>query len=167
MGTQLGSPHWPGTPLPPPHDSGGVQVPHWTRLPQPSPAGPHVIPCDAHVIGVQTKPPSDSPHWPGTPPPPHVSGVVQLPQLSDPPQPLPAGPHMMFCEAQVIGVHVGMPHWPGTPPPPHVCGETQVPQLSEPPQPSPAGPHAMFCDAHVSGVQPPPHWFGVPPPPHV
>jgi len=35
---------------------------------------------------------------------------MQVPQLSEPPQPSPAGPHVMFCEAQVIGVQVGMPH---------------------------------------------------------
>jgi hypothetical protein len=27
------------------------------------------------------------------------------------PQPSPAGPHMMFCCAQVFGVHDGAPHW--------------------------------------------------------
>jgi hypothetical protein len=45
----------------------------------------------AHVRGVQ---PVTPPHWPETPPPPHVSGGVHVPQLAmTPPQPSPAGPH--------------------------------------------------------------------------
>ena len=75
-----GYPHWPGTP-PPPQVCGDVQVPQLSRLPQPSPAGPQVMLCAAHVCAWQP-PPSGQPHWPETPPPPHVCGGVQLPQLS-------------------------------------------------------------------------------------
>src|SRR5262245_15176486 len=41
-----------------------------------------------------------------TPPPPHVCGAVQEPQLSVPPQPLAIEPQFLPCAAQVVGVHV-------------------------------------------------------------
>jgi hypothetical protein len=60
-------------------------------LPQPSPAGPHVIFWSAQVSGTQGLVP---PHFPAIPPPPHVCGGVQVPQLvMTPPHPLLAGPH--------------------------------------------------------------------------
>jgi hypothetical protein len=77
--------------------------------------------CDAHVTGTHVFIP---PHWPGTPPPPQVWGVGQVPQLARTfPQPSPAGPQSMFCSAHVSGTQVlpgGEPHTPGVPPPPHV-----------------------------------------------
>lgn len=51
-----GEPHCPET-LPPPQVAGAVHVPHCSRLPQPSPAGPQVMFCCAQVSGVQTPPP--------------------------------------------------------------------------------------------------------------
>jgi hypothetical protein len=74
-------------------------------LPQPSPAGPQAMFCCAQVRPVQLPPP----HWPGTPPPPHVCGGVQLPHCSEPPQPSPAGPQLMFCCWHVSVVQVGVP----------------------------------------------------------
>jgi hypothetical protein len=64
-----------------------------TMLPQPSLAVPHWMPWAAHDLGAQV-PASGAPHWPGTPPPPHVCGGVHVPQLGMRfPQPSPAGPH--------------------------------------------------------------------------
>ena len=40
-----------------------------------------------------------------TPPPPHVCGAVQEPQLSVPPQPSAIEPQFFPCAAQVVGVH--------------------------------------------------------------
>jgi hypothetical protein len=48
----VGAPHTLGVP-PPPHVSGETHVPHWIRLPQPSPAGPHVKPCWAQLSELQ------------------------------------------------------------------------------------------------------------------
>jgi hypothetical protein len=65
-------PHCPGTP-PPPHVCGGVHVPQLAIvLPQPSPAGPQVRFCWAHVSPAQDPPPSTegAPQTPGMPPPP-------------------------------------------------------------------------------------------------
>jgi hypothetical protein len=68
-----------------------------------------------------------------------------MPHCCNPPQPLPAGPQLMFCDAHEMGLQLGAPQWPGMPPPPHVCGATHGPQSSNPPHPLPAGPHVMFC----------------------
>src|SRR5258708_39393945 len=94
IGVQLPPPHTPGV-LPPPHVSGKPHVPQLEmRLPQPSPAGPQLYPCCAHVSGMQ---PFMPPHWPGTPPPPHVCGGVHVPQLAMmPPPPSLAGPHLLL-----------------------------------------------------------------------
>jgi hypothetical protein len=91
-----------------------VQTPHEAiSLPQPSPAGPQKMFCCAHVSGWHV-PASGKPHWPGVPPPPHVSGGVQLPQLGiSLPQPSPAGPQVMFWLWQVFATQVppsGAPH---------------------------------------------------------
>jgi hypothetical protein len=52
-GTQFEEvPHLPGPP--PPQVWFDGQVPHWSRLPQPSPVGPHCTPCAAHVVGVHS-----------------------------------------------------------------------------------------------------------------
>ena len=55
------------------------------------------MPWARHVSGVQL----GAPHLPGVPPPPQVCPLGQLPQSSVPPQPSPAGPHLMPCAAQV------------------------------------------------------------------
>jgi hypothetical protein len=39
-----------------------------------------VIPCVAQEVGAHVAA-SGYPHWPGTPPPPHVCGETQVPQL--------------------------------------------------------------------------------------
>jgi hypothetical protein len=52
------------------------------RLPQPSETWPHVAPACAQVRGVQAPPLPLPPHVNNVPPPPHVSGEVQLPQSS-------------------------------------------------------------------------------------
>jgi len=90
---------------PPPHVAGdvhGLQKTVW--LPHPLFCSPHVVEGKAEqVSGVQ--PASGKPHWPRVPPPPQVSGDVQTPQLSVPPQPSPAGPQLYPSLAQVVGVH--------------------------------------------------------------
>jgi hypothetical protein len=107
------------------------------------------------------------PHRPAVPPPPQVSGDVQSPQGTVPPQPF--GAVLQFCPAghacaAVSGVQphtlgmLGVPPW-------HVCGDMHVPQVIVPPQPFGTVPqflppeHAADID---TGVQP--HTFGVPPP---
>jgi len=86
-------PHWPETP-PPPHVCGGVQVPQLaTTLPHPSLAGPQVM-LDGHGCGVHM-PDGGVPHWPETPPPPHVCGGVQGVQSAvSPPHPSLCWPHV-------------------------------------------------------------------------
>src|ERR1700685_2361058 len=71
-------------------------------FPQPSPDGPHARFSSAHVSGWHA-PPSGSPHWPRTPPPPHVSGLTHVPQLIWLPHPSPAMPHDNPCAAHVNG----------------------------------------------------------------
>jgi hypothetical protein len=87
-----------------------------------------------------------------TPPPPHVSGAVQLPQLTvRPPHPSDCAPHVPGKSAHVFGVHRGgpPPHTLGVPPPPHVAGAVHVPQLGvSPPHPSLCTPHDPGYDAH-------------------
>jgi hypothetical protein len=63
------------------------------------------------------------------------------------PQPSAAGPHWMFCAAQVVGVHPVPTHIPDTQSKPHGHG----PQLMMPPHWSLASPHWMPCSAQVSG----------------
>jgi hypothetical protein len=131
-----------------------VHVPQLSESPQPSPAGPQLIFCEAQVSGTQSppsKPPSGGmkpvPHTPGLPPPPHFKGDAHVPQEAiNPPQPSPAGPQLKPMSAQVFGLHVGalVPHVEGVPPPPHVAGDVHEPQSSDPPQPSPAGPQLIF-----------------------
>ncbi len=76
------------------------------------------------MVGVQ-------PQTLAVPPPPHVCGAAQVPQLSVPPQPFGMDPQFLFCAAHVVGVQ---PQTFGVPPPPQVCGATHRPQLSVPPQ---------------------------------
>ncbi|HXC53106.1 MAG TPA: hypothetical protein VN634_19620 [Candidatus Limnocylindrales bacterium] len=58
-----------------------------TVPPQPFAIVPQVAPTSSHVSGVQ-------PQTFGVPPPPHVSGTAQLPQLRRPPQPLEIVPQV-------------------------------------------------------------------------
>jgi hypothetical protein len=44
----------------------------------------------------------------GVPPPPQVSGAVQLPQSITPPQPSPIGPHVAFADAHVTRPQVAL-----------------------------------------------------------
>jgi hypothetical protein len=60
----------------PPHVLVPLQVPHSSVPPQPSAIVPQLAPASAQVVGVQT------PHSFGMPPPPHVSGVEQVPHWS-------------------------------------------------------------------------------------
>src|SRR5206468_2232718 len=137
--------------------------------PQPSPAGPQPMPTWAQVLGTQPAPPSGSvpvPVPPQTldwPPPPQLCGVVQVPQLSNPPQPSATGPQLAppsIASAQLFGTQPATPpHTLGVPPPPQVSGAKQVPQSIELPQPSPAGPQLKPKSAQVFGTQvlvPPP-----------
>jgi hypothetical protein len=122
-------------------------LPQSTVPPQPSGAIPHVAPIALHataaVAGTQAAMP---PHLKWVPPPPQVSGAVQVPQLRVPPQPSPISPQLALTMAQVRGVHVPAPdpHLNGVPPPPQVSGAVQLPQLTVPPQPSDAMPHVAL-----------------------
>ena len=80
------------------------------------------------------------------PAPPHVCGLVQLPQLSVPPQPSPMLPQFFPWAAQLVGVH---PQTFEVPAPPHVCGLVQLPQLSEPVHPSEMVPQFLPWAKHV------------------
>jgi hypothetical protein len=136
-GTQHVPPHWPAFP-PPPQISQPGQVPQVAMVP-PQPSGmavPHEKPRLEHVWGVHA-PASTAPHVPGVPPPPQVSGGVQVPQFAVlPPQPSGYGPPQVNPRLpQVSGTHGVPPQVPATPPPPQVSGAVQVPQTAVmPPQ---------------------------------
>lgn len=103
------------------------------------------------------------PHSFAVPPPPQVSGAVQSPQLSVPPQPSEMVPQFFPAGHAVSGVQ---PQTPAVPPPPQVFGAVQVPQFTRTPQSSVNVPQLNPSVPHVSvGVQP--QTFAVPPPPHV
>jgi hypothetical protein len=146
---QLVAPHWFGVP-PPPQIAPPVHLlaPQSTTPPQPSATSPHSLaPQSAGVLGVQVPPPGPpEPHTLGVPPPPHVCGEVQLPQLTVTlPQPSGCGPHFPRKSAHVFGVQVPPPataHLLG-PPPPQNSGATQPPQLIVLPQPSLWRPQSM------------------------
>src|SRR5256885_6275537 len=93
------------------------------------------------------------PHWPGTPPPPHVAGALQLPQFKIPLQPSPAGPQVRLCCAQVSGTQLDA-HFPATPPPPQLCPAGQVPQGMVCPHPSAMVPQLFPCAMQVVGTHP-------------
>ena len=120
------------------------QGPQSSVPPQPSAIIPQVAPAAAQVVGVQ-------PQTFGVPPPPQVSGAVQVPQLTVPPQPSDTEPQLSPAGHIVLGVQ---PHTLAVPPPPHVCGAVQVPQVSMSPQ-SPSGiiPQVAPCAVQVVGVQ--------------
>ncbi len=90
-----------------------------------------------------------------------MSGAVQVPQSSVPPQPSGMLPQSVPCAAHVVGVQ----HTFGVPPPPQTAGAGQVPQFKVPPQLSGMPPQLAPCAAHVVRVQP--HTFAVPPPPQM
>lgn len=104
------------------------------------------------------------PHWPDTPPPPHVWPFWQLPHWSSPPHPSAIAPHETPLAAHVVGVQFGVTHW--------FCEQSWfdahgLPQSRTLPHPSDAGPHWRFMLAHVFGEQlAAPHTFAEPPPPH-
>jgi hypothetical protein len=107
--------------------------------PQPSPVWPHSIPWFAQVSGAQL----GAPHLFAMPPPPHVSGATQVPQLRRLPQPSGMLPQSALRAAHVVAVQIPPPpHLLATPPPPQVWGATHWPQSSVcPPQPSLCLPH--------------------------
>jgi hypothetical protein len=86
------------------------------------------------------------------PPPPQVSGAVQVPQSIMAPQPLFCMPQEALSCWQVKGTQGPVPHL-FAPPPPQYAGAVQLPQSTTPLHPSACNPHmAPICE-HVSGVQ--------------
>jgi hypothetical protein len=141
------------TQLPPMHDAPLAHVPQFAvRPPQPSAWTPQVAPSDPQVAGVQL----GAPHLPGVPPPPQLSGGVQLPQSTSPPHPFPVLPHVMVG-GQACGTHAfasPSPQVLGTPPPPHVVPAAHVPHDAiVPPHPSPVGPQVTL-GGHGCFLQP-------------
>jgi hypothetical protein len=63
------------------------QVGQTSTPPHPSGSVPHFAPAESHVFGLH-------PQWLATPAPPHVSGIMQLPQLSVVPHPSDAVPQL-------------------------------------------------------------------------
>jgi hypothetical protein len=163
-------PHTFGTP-PQPQQLPPLHVPQLAvRPPQPSLAKPQLAPTWAHVFGTQVG--GAPPHTLGNPPPPQISGGVQVPQLAvRPPQPSLTGPQFAPTSAQVFLAHGGtlLPHTLGLPPPPQYSPATvHAPQSTSAPQPSATGPQLNPIWAQVFGVQlTPPQTFGTPPPPQV
>src|SRR6185437_10614386 len=102
------------------------------------------------------------------PPPPHVSPVAQVPQLSMPPQPSEIVPQLSGVGHLVSGVQLA-PQTLAVPPPPHVSPVGHVPpQTTMPPQLSEIVPQLSPAGQVVSGVQVlPPQAPAVPPPPQV
>ena len=70
---------------------------------------------------------------------------MQVPQLSEPPQPSGALPQFFPSEAQVPGVQ---PQTLLAPPPPHEFGAEQMPQLMPAPQPLETAPQSLPWAAH-------------------
>jgi len=77
-----------------------VHVPQLTKPPQPSGIVPQLRPAGHDVSGWQW------PHRPETPPPPQVSGAVQVPQSINPPQPFGAVPQFWPAGHAVPGVQL-------------------------------------------------------------
>ena len=86
----------------------------------------------------------------GVPPPPQISGDVQVPHAIHAPQPSGTAPQFLPCAAHVVGVHG--PHTFGTPPAPQLCGSVQLPQVIVLPQPSEIVPQFLPSDSHVIGA---------------
>jgi hypothetical protein len=157
-------PHMPGPP--PPHVAGDMHVPQESMLPQPSPAGPQLMFCCAHVLGTHAGgPASPAPHM-LKPPPPQTAGAMQVPQSRVLPHPSEFIPQFQFSPTHVFGTHAGGPASPPSvdgaivphtlkPPPPHVSGDMHVPQLMTLPHPSVFIPQLKPSWAHVFGLQVP------------
>jgi hypothetical protein len=154
-----------------------LQVQLWppleTRVPSKYPLQ---FPCAYAVTHVGALPPQTF----AVPPPPHVCGVVHVPQLVTvriEPQLSAAVTLPQFLPRRVQNAvfdSAAQPHTLVVPPPPHVCGVVHVPQLVTvriTPQLSAAVTLPQFLPAReqkaafVSPAQP--HTFVVPPPPHV
>jgi hypothetical protein len=153
---------------------GGVQVPQLSVPPQPSGAGPQFLFCIAQLVETV------QPQTLTVPPPPHVCGMAQAPQLATlrmaPQLSVPeTAPQFLPSLAQnavsVSGVH---PQTLVVPAPPHVCGIAHVPQLMTlrgAPQLSVPETAPQFLPSlaqkavSLSCVQP--QTLVVPPPPHV
>jgi hypothetical protein len=107
------------------------------------------------VVGVQ-------PQTLAAPAPAHVSGAVQEPHESMPPQPSGIDPQFFPWAAQVVGVQ---PQTFAVPAPPHVAGAVHEPHETTDPQPSLIEPQLVPSPAHVFGTHGAlPHTFGPPPP---
>ena len=110
-----------------------------------------------HWSPVQPPPVDEPGQTLAVPPAPQVMPLVQLPQLSTPPQPLPIVPQ--YCPpigVQVTGVQLGSTQRLATPPDPQAMPPGQLPQSSVPPQPSPIFPQysVPVAGLQVSGTQP-------------
>src|SRR4051812_30387636 len=115
-------------------------TPQSTSTPQPLPVTPHSTPCVSQLSALQV--PGPTPQWLATPPPPQVSGVLQVPQLATPPlwpamppQPSPTWPPPAPWSVQLAGTHEPPPQWLATPPPPQVCPPVHAAQGAMPLQP--------------------------------
>src|ERR1043165_4331054 len=102
---------------------------------------PHLAASSSHVFGLQAQ-------WLSTPPTPHLSGAVHIPQCNVPLHPSEASPQSNPRSAHVFGVHVPAPHWLGAGAP-HTCMPGQLPQGSVLPQPSEMVPHLAPTAAQV------------------
>jgi hypothetical protein len=99
---------------PPPHIAGAVQLPQWSRFPQPSPTGPQFAAACVQVRGTQGV--LGTPQVFAAPPPPHVAGALQLPHMMMLPQPSAIGPQVAPADMHVRGTHTGPASTPVTAP---------------------------------------------------
>src|SRR5262249_47170531 len=94
-----------------------------------------------HWSPVQLPPPVEPGQTLGVPVPPQVMPLLQLPQLSTPPQPSPIVPqYCPFIGVQAAFVPLGSTQRLATPPEPQAMPPGQSGQSSVPPQPSPIFP---------------------------
>ena len=124
----------------PPLQAGMVplHVPHVYVPPQPFETVPQLLPEQAVPIGVVVQP-----HTLAVPPPPHVSGEVQVPaQLYFPPQPFDTIPHLPL---QAVAIGVGT-HW-------HVLGEPEHASLLAHAVQRPASAQPLFASV-VTHLEP-------------
>jgi hypothetical protein len=145
--------------LPPPPQLPVEHVPQSSVPPQPSGIVPQFRPSAVHEAFVQ-------PHALGVPAPPHVSGAVQVPQVTVVPQFVVASPQLF--PAQAVARSGVQPQTFDTPPPPHVSGDAQEPHCSIHEHPSEIAPQFLPWSWQDFGVQvPAAHTFAIPPPPQV
>jgi hypothetical protein len=169
---------------PPPHDRGGVQTPQLATvraIPQLSApeTDPQSLPRRWQNM---TSGSAMQPHTFAIPPPPHVCGGAQVPQLgtvratlqSSVPVTLPQ--FFWRREQNMVFVSPVQPHTLGVPPPPQVCGGAHVPQLETvraAPQLSLSVTMPQFFTTRLqksgsdSAMQSGPHTLSTFPPPHV